>query len=80
MLHAAIKNRVASAKYHTLEEVNATLDSEVAYFKAITGSGEPFAQGGSQLTETRMTDEEHQKHLDEIDRKYGLREYQKHLP
>jgi hypothetical protein len=73
MLHTAIKNRVASAKYHTLEELNAALDAEVTYFKAITGSGEPFAQGASQLVESRMTDEEHQKHLDEIDKRYGLR-------
>ena len=59
-LHAAIKARVVAGKYHTLEEFNAVLEHEIVYFKELTGSGSPFAQGVQQ-GEKPLTAEERER-------------------
>ena len=47
-LHPAIRVRVGAIPYHDLAEFNAALDREIAYYKQLTGSGSPFAQGAQQ--------------------------------
>lgn len=47
-LHSAIKTRVVASKYHDIAELTTALEREIAYYKQLTGSGAPFAQGTQQ--------------------------------
>jgi hypothetical protein len=76
-LHAAIRARVTSAKYHDLTEFNAALEREIDYFKQLTGSGAPFGQGAQQ-SEQPLSEAEREKRKTEnfnrIMRQVGMKE------
>jgi len=76
-LHPAIKAHVAAVRYHDLAELGAALDAEIAYYKQLTGSGQPFAQGTAAQPKP-MTSEELEEQgkqgFNRIMRKYGARE------
>lgn len=50
------------------------IESEIAYIKELTGSGKPFGMGETAASETtRMSESERMKALEDIDRRFGIR-------
>lgn len=68
------RDRLAGEQYHTVDELHKVVAAEIDYIKALTGSGKPFAQGGSSaLRNEQISESDYQAQLDAIDQKYGLR-------
>jgi hypothetical protein len=65
-LPAALKARIAGKAFKTADELREAIDHEVEYYKALTGSGQPFAHGTARLVEgAPQTDEERKRRGDE---------------
>lgn len=67
-----VKKRLAESGYKDAEQVEEAITAEVEYLKAVTGSGKPFGQGGSQPPDTSISEADVQKKYDDIDRRHGL--------
>jgi hypothetical protein len=71
----ASKERLANAQYADADVLQAAITAEVAYVKKLTGSGRPFAQGASQVTQPEpRTEEEKVAEFNEIMRSIGAKE------
>ena len=73
-LPAAAKTRVAESEYRSEDEARTAIEAEIEYVKALTGSGDVFAQGaGSPPDETTtMTESEYEKRFNDILVRHGL--------
>jgi hypothetical protein len=69
-LHAQVKERLIGKTYHTLQEIDEAAQAEVSYVKRVTGSGEARGLGEASVPQGGRTLEEHNKALDELDKKY----------
>jgi len=65
-LPTALKARIVGRAFKTSNELREAIDHEVEYYKALTGSGQPFAQGSARLVESApLADEERKRRGEE---------------
>lgn len=63
------RDRLAGEQYRNTDELNKVIAAEVAYIKAITGSGKPFANGMSQnIDQTPSAEEREQRGRERFNR------------
>lgn len=72
-LHSQVKERLISRTYHTLQEIDDAAKAEVSYVKRVTGSGAAVGLGESGAPQGGRTPAEHEKALEELDVKFGLK-------
>jgi len=72
-LPSASKKRLAEGEYEDESALREAILAEVEYVKKLTGSGQPFAQGGGTAPgEEQMSEADYDTAYDDILRRHGL--------